>query len=159
MSKWTERQIEILKDNYHKYSKPDISKMVEHSIGATESMACRLKIGRIHYKDPLDSFITRVAISYNEYNGTPCWEWIGNRHKDGYGVFDTNNQRIRPHRWAYEYFIKQIPSNLEPDHLCRSRSCVNPLHIELVTHKENVLRGNSPFAINARKRINGVSAT
>ncbi|MEV8638105.1 HNH endonuclease signature motif containing protein [Streptosporangium sp. NPDC051023] len=54
-------------------------------------------------------------------------------------------------RWAYEHFVEPIPDGWEPDHLCRVRACVNPGHLQPVTHKENVLRGESPWAVNARK--------
>jgi hypothetical protein len=47
------------------------------------------------------------------------------------------------HRWAYEYSIGPIPEHLELDHLCRSRNCVNPEHLEAVTHLENMGRGIS----------------
>jgi len=45
------------------------------------------------------------------------------------------------HRLSYETEIGPIPEGLELDHLCRVRSCVNPLHLEPVTHQENVRRG------------------
>jgi hypothetical protein len=48
-------------------------------------------------------------------------------------------------------FRGPIPLGKEPDHLCRVRRCCNPDHMELVTSRENVLRGVSPAANNARK--------
>ncbi len=47
--------------------------------------------------------------------------------------------------------VGQIPSGLTLDHLCRVRNCVNPAHLEPVTHRENTLRGDGVTAINARK--------
>ena len=57
------------------------------------------------------------------------------------------------HRVAYEALIGPIPKGLCLDHLCRVRYCVNPAHLEPVTVRENVLRGISPPAVNARKRL------
>ena len=85
----------------------------------------------------------------------PCWEWTGARNNDGYGEFvvgsrtDGNNRLVRAHRLAYETLIGPIPDGLESDHLCRSRSCVNPGHLEPVTHRLNLRR--SPVKLGAPK--------
>jgi hypothetical protein len=44
------------------------------------------------------------------------------------------------HRWAYEHFVGPIPEGLEIDHGCFVHACVNPGHLEPVTHQENVRR-------------------
>jgi hypothetical protein len=50
-----------------------------------------------------------------------------------------------------ELFVGPIPEGLVIDHLCRNRGCINPTHMEPVTNAENVLRGEGPTAVNARK--------
>ncbi len=79
-----------------------------------------------------------------------CWLWVGNLHS-GYGRFYYHGTEFRAHVWAYTNCIGPVPAGLELDHLCRNRACVNPLHLEPVTTKVNLLRGVSPPAINARK--------
>ena len=72
-----------------------------------------------------------------------CWLWIG-AHKDkrgGYGNFWGGDTTVYAHRWVYEYFRGPIPKGLQIDHLCRIRTCVNPLHLEIVTQRENIRRG------------------
>lgn len=81
-----------------------------------------------------------------------CWVWTGAKTPHGYGTFQYGDgKRGYAHRWAYEATKGPIPSGLSIDHLCRNPSCVNPDHLEAVTHRENVLRGVAPVAVNARK--------
>jgi len=79
--------------------------------------------------------------------------WTGSHHPLGYGYFHGDNGMMPAYRWAYEYCMGPIPEGLSLDHLCRNPRCVNPDHLEPVTHRENVLRGNSPMARNARKEV------
>lgn len=69
-----------------------------------------------------------------------CWFWMGGRFDNGYGSFQIGGRSVSSHRWAFQQLIGPFPSGLESDHLCRARACVNPAHIEPVTHSENVLR-------------------
>lgn len=81
----------------------------------------------------------------------PCWMWTGCLSEEGYGILRINGTGAYMARWAYEHFVEPIPDGYEPDHLCRTRACVNSDHLEPVTHQVNVLRGESPWAENARK--------
>ncbi len=69
-----------------------------------------------------------------------CWLWTGALSKSGYGRIKTSDGHMRPHRAAYEVFIAPIPDGLELDHLCRVRHCINPWHLEPVTHDINMER-------------------
>lgn len=75
------------------------------------------------------------------WNGTSCWLWQGATAKDGYGRFWLRGHLVLSHRLAYELLVGPIPEGLTIDHLCRTRSCGNPLHLEPVTNKENIMRG------------------
>jgi hypothetical protein len=80
-----------------------------------------------------------------------CWEWTASK-RNGYGQFGVREGHIPPaHRYAYEYLVGPIPEGMVIDHLCRNPACVNPAHLEPVTSVENVMRGVSPRAVNARK--------
>lgn len=85
-----------------------------------------------------------------------CWEWTSDIGKNGYGNFEVkkNNKfiHVRAHRLAYELLDgNPIPAGLVIDHLCRNHRCVNPFHLEVVTCKENIHRGDGNAAVNARK--------
>lgn len=71
-----------------------------------------------------------------------CWLWTGGRSDAGYGSFrPRDGSASNAHRWSYQFFIGAIPDGLVLDHLCRTRACVNPWHLDPVTDKVNIARG------------------
>ena len=72
-----------------------------------------------------------------------CWIWKNKPHKFGYSYGSINKKSWRIHRLSYIVFKAKIPKNKVIDHLCRVRNCVNPEHLEAVSQKENLNRGNS----------------
>lgn len=83
-----------------------------------------------------------------------CWLWAGFKAPNGYGqVYAPGYGRSpqRAHRVIYEALVGLIPQGLVLDHLCRVRCCVNPEHLEPVTLKANILRGEGLSAKNANK--------
>lgn len=83
--------------------------------------------------------------------GGGCWLWTGRLSRAGYGVFWHDGKDRRAHRFAYEFLVGPIPDGLTLDHLCRTRSCVNPAHLEPVTQIVNVRRGNAPNVVARRE--------
>lgn len=79
-----------------------------------------------------------------------CWLWLG-ALSGGYGSMRTDTVKFYAHRWVYEQLVGEIPTGMFLDHLCRVRNCVNPHHLQQTSNKENILRGESPPAKNARK--------
>ncbi len=74
---------------------------------------------------------------------TGCWLWMGALEQREYGIFWVNCKRVSAHRFSYQTSKGPIPEGLELDHLCRVHCCVNPDHLEAVTHQENVRRGTA----------------
>jgi hypothetical protein len=80
-----------------------------------------------------------------------CWIWAGPKGGGQYGSFAHSNWgTARPHRIMYMWVHGPIPGGKVIDHLCRNRLCVSPDHLEAITDRENILRGNGSPAQNAR---------
>lgn len=82
-----------------------------------------------------------------------CWEWQGSVITSGYSQIMVGGCRQYVHRVSYETFRGPIPDGLDVDHVChnrdltcsggfscRHRRCINPEHLEAVTHRVNMLR-------------------
>jgi hypothetical protein len=75
-----------------------------------------------------------------------CLLWMGPVTSTGYGKIKVDGRTVGVHRVAYAVWNGPIPEGLEIDHLCRVRNCINPEHLEAVTRRENIRRGEGPIA-------------
>ena len=81
-----------------------------------------------------------------------CWPWTKGLHTQGYGrCWDTRVGKVRyAHRLVYELFVGPVPDTLDILHTCDTPQCVNPAHLRIGTHQENMLdkcakgRANTP---------------
>ena len=73
-----------------------------------------------------------------------CWLWTGYIKPNGYASFYPGGGRhvakVYAHRFSFEQVNGPIPDGMEIDHTCNIRSCVNPAHLEMVTHRTNLDR-------------------
>ena len=101
------------------------------------------------YGDPLGGSEYRgdlalnIAQRYEVHASTGCWQWTGPTDQKGYGKVRIGRygpQRMA-HRASYEVAVGPIPDGLSLDHLCGNTGCINPDHLEPVTHVENCRRG------------------
>ena len=88
----------------------------------------------------------------------PCWLWTKGLSTAGYGQFYILREDGRPthaqaHRWVWEEEQGPLDKSIHLDHLCRVRNCVRQSHLEPVTVKENLLRGENPKQVTHRTKI------
>lgn len=82
----------------------------------------------------LDSFLNKVQLEPN----SGCWIWVGARSRHGYGSLRDGKRIIAAHRWIYEELVGSIDPDKEINHKCGLKPCVNPQHLEQITHTENI---------------------
>jgi len=86
----------------------------------------------------------------------PCWLWTGgtraNQGGNLYGHVSIYDEGRLAHRVSFELEVRPLATEETVDHLCRVTLCVRPSHLEAVSLRDNILRGTSPVAINARKK-------
>ena len=100
--------------------------------------------------------IERFEAKYSPEPMTGCWLWTGAAVKPwrkgatvnghGYGLFSWNGRLGMAHRFAYEHYRGPILEGMVTDHRCRTRECVNPWHLDLVSQQENLMRAESSLA-------------
>lgn len=83
---------------------------------------------------------------YVERLPSGCWYWTGARsrgrgNRKWYGSFRLHGRTVRAHRFAAEVLGGlECPPGCHRDHTCEFSMCVNPAHIEIVSHCENQRR-------------------
>lgn len=82
---------------------------------------------------------------------TGCHNWPGYLNDKGYGKLGRGGKSYYAHRWYWEQENGPIPEGMFLDHLCRNPRCCNPDHLEVVTNRENCIRGMKPTMISHRE--------
>lgn len=83
---------------------------------------------------------------------TGCWFFEGRLSSAGYGLITARRKTVPAHRFVFQLLRGKIPEGAVLDHLCRVPFCVNPDHLEPVSHLENVRRGLGAATARARQK-------
>jgi hypothetical protein len=87
-----------------------------------------------------------------------CWRWTKALTSSGYGHFHYRGNYYQAHRLMYTLLRGPVLTSAM-DHLCRNRACVNPDHLEPVSHRENTRRGDGTrLTPDAIRRIHSLAA-
>lgn len=80
----------------------------------------------------------RLLSNYKVDTSTGCWLWQGHKYSNGYGAIKKFGKMVLAHRFSYELHKGPIPKNLCVMHSCDTRNCINPEHLSLGTHQDNM---------------------
>lgn len=97
-------------------------------------------------KTVLERFKSKFKIVENG-----CWEWTACIGSGGYGTFNYKGKTQRSHRIAWELYCGEIPVNMDVLHRCDVRNCVNPNHLFIGTHTDNMQDASEKGRLSNRK--------
>lgn len=108
---------------------------------------------------PIDRLFKRVKVAENG-----CWEWVGSKRPDGYGVAWLNGQKERAHRAFYALLVAPVPAQAVVCHSCDNRICVNPQHLFVgdrnINNQDCVAKQRHAFGEkNGRAKISAAQAS
>lgn len=155
--RWSVEEDQTLINNYSHIPSKDLRRLLPNrSINSIYLRASNYKLKQF-IENPLDRFICKInknsgTFGYDGKYPSECWIWTANTNEDGYGLLWMPEGNIGAHVFSYKLYHGDIPLGMTVNHICYVRNCVNPTHLNLLSVCNNILDGQGPAAINARKQ-------
>lgn len=92
----------------------------------------------------------RLMDGFIKDESSGCWVWQRSKHKNGYGWLKVFGKVVSAHRYSYEIHKGKIPEGMEILHSCDNKRCINPGHLRVGTHKENMAEASTRGLIRSK---------
>ena len=115
--------------------------MTTSTLGAT--LAAKASLDAAGIPVPLDTWMRFWDHVEPTFRGAACWIWTG-ATRAGYGAFKLDGDVHGAHRLIAGWVRGGLDAGDVVDHLCGTRLCVRPAHLDVTTHGDNIRRGSDP---------------